>query len=130
MAKINQKTFKKALVGSGGNQSTIAKKLEVSRAAITKFLNKNPKIKELVEIEGEIVIDISEDNIDSRIVNQKNVEDSKWKLLHSKRGKERGYGIKQELEHSMDTTSVEINIIKPNENKSKLRTNIKTKSSS
>ena len=98
MARINQKTFKEALKNSGGNQARIAEKLEVTRQAVGLYLKKNPKMRELLEQEAEFVIDVSEDNIDTNIVVHKNVEDSKWKLLHSKRGKARGYGQKQELD--------------------------------
>jgi len=98
MAKINQKTFKAALVNSGGNQARIAEKLEVTRQAVGNFLKKNPKMRELLDEEAELVIDIAEDNIDIDIVVHKDVDSSKWKLLNSKRGKARGYGQKQELD--------------------------------
>jgi len=100
MAKINQKTFKEALKNSGGNQARIADKLEVTRQAVGLYLKKNPKMRELLEIEAELVIDISEDNIDTEIMVHKDVDSSKWKLLNSKRGKARGYGFKQEMEHT------------------------------
>ena len=102
MAKINQTTFKKALEGSGGNQSTIAQKLQVSRAAITKFLNKNPSMRELVNTEAERIIDVAENVIDADIVKGKNIDSAKWKLLHSKRGKARGYGPRQEMDLKLD----------------------------
>ena len=105
MAKLIQKTFKEALEGSGGNQSIIAKKLGKSRSTITKFLNKNPKMKDLLEIESERIIDVAENIIDHDITKNRNIDSSKWKLLNSKRGKARGYGPKQELEHSGGSTT-------------------------
>jgi len=98
MARINQKTFKEALKNSGGNQARIAVKLEVTRQAIGLFLKKNPKMRKLLEQEAEFVIDIAEDNIDSDIMVNKDIDSSKWKLSNSKRGKARGYGQKQEVE--------------------------------
>ena len=98
MTRINQKNFKAALIDSGGNQSTIAKKIGVTRGAITHFLNKNPKMRELLEIEAERIIDVAENVIDHDIVTNRDVDSSKWKLTNSKRGKARGYGFKQEME--------------------------------
>lgn len=97
MAKITQKTFKEALKNSGGNQARIAEKLEVTRQAIGLYLKKNPKMRELLDQEAEFVIDVAEDNIDIDIVTHKNIDASKWKLLHSKKGKQRGYGVHSEL---------------------------------
>jgi len=99
MAKINIKTFKEALRNSGGNQSRIAGKLEVSRAAVNQFLKKHPNMRELLENEAEQVIDIAEDNIDTYIMTHGDIDSSKWKLTNSKRGKSRGYGQKQEVEN-------------------------------
>ena len=100
MGKLNQKTFKEALVDSGGNQSIIARKLGKARSTITMYLNKNPKMRELLEAEAERVIDVAENIVDSEIVTKKDLDTAKWKLINSKRGKARGYGAKQELEHT------------------------------
>ena len=102
MTRINQKVFKLALIDSGGNQSTIAKKLEVTRGAISLYLQRNPKMKALLNIEAERIIDVAENVIDHEIVKKRDVDSSKWKLLHSRRGKARGYGPKTELAHSGD----------------------------
>ncbi len=102
MTRITIKTFKKALVDSGGNQSTIAKKIGVTRGAITIYLGKHPNMKELLNIEAERIIDVAENVIDHEIVKKRDVDSSKWKLLHSRRGKARGYGPKTELAHSGD----------------------------
>ncbi len=98
MAKVNIKTFKKALENSGGNQSIIAQRLKVGRSTITIFLNKNPKMRALCEIEAERIIDVAENVLDHDITTNKNVDSAKWKLNNSKRGKARGYGLKQEIE--------------------------------
>lgn len=111
MAKINQKTFKEALQNSGGNQARIAEKLEVTRQAIGLYLKKNPKMRKLLEQEAEFIIDIAEDNIDTDIAVHKDIDSSKWKLLHSKRGKKRGYAPKQELDHSGEMLPATFNLI-------------------
>ncbi len=111
MAKINQKTFKLALENSGGNQSIIAKKLQVTRGAITIFLSKNPKMRELCNMEAERIIDVAENVVNAAITNKASedrLDTSKWKLLNSKRGKARGYGIKNEVEHSGKVFNVNI----------------------
>ncbi len=100
MARLNIKIFKAALVDSGGNQSVIAKKVGRSRSAITLFLNKNPKMRSLCEAEAERIIDVAENIVDAKIVTEKDLDTAKWKLSNSKRGKARGYGQKQEIEHT------------------------------
>jgi len=110
MARLNQKTFKEALIDSGGNQSIIARKLGKARSTITMYLNKNPKMRELLEAEAERVIDVAENIVDSEIVTKKDLDTAKWKLTNSKRGKARGYGQKQELEHT-GATGATFNLI-------------------
>ena len=104
MARVNIKTFKEALKNSGGNQARIAEKLEVGRSTICMFLNKHPKMRKLLEAEAEYVLDIIEDNITVSATIHKDVADGKWILTNSKRGKARGWGVKQEIEHSGDQT--------------------------
>lgn len=106
MTRINIKNFKEALKKSGGNQTIIATKLEVTRQAVSIYLIKNPKMKELCEIEGEKIIDAAENIIDSSINNDKDIDSAKWKLLNSKRGKNRGYGPKTEIEHQGESNVV------------------------
>lgn len=100
MAKINIKTFIKALKNSGGNQARIAERLEVTRQSVGGFLNKNPKMRKLLNEEAELLTDVSEDNIAIGIMTHKDTDLSKWHLLNSKSGKARGYGQKQEVELS------------------------------
>ncbi len=102
MARLNKKTFKEALIDSGGNQSIIARKLDKVRSTITMYLNKHPKMRKLLETEAERVIDVAENIVDKEIVTNKDLDTAKWKLTNSKRGKARGYGQKQELEHIGD----------------------------
>ncbi len=112
MARLNQKTFKEALIDSGGNQSIIARKLDKARSTITMYLNKYPKMRALCEAEAERVIDVAENIIDKEIVTNKDLDTAKWKLSNSKRGKARGYGIKQEFEHTGETGVTFIEITK------------------
>ena len=99
-------TFKKALKNSGGNQARIAERIGVDRSTIHNFITKNPKMRKLLDQEAELILDIAEDNIDSHIATQKDVDSSKWKLLHSKGGRARGYGQKQEIELSGNVSTL------------------------
>lgn len=100
MARITQKTFKEALINSGGNQARIAEKMEVTRQAIGLFLKRNKGMRELLEEEADRLIEWAEDNIAVDVMVHKDIDSSKWLLTNSKRGKNKGYGAKQELEHS------------------------------
>ncbi len=98
MARISKKKFKEACTGSGGVQAVVAKAIGVTRQSICIYLKKNPDMKQLLDEEGEKVMDAAEHNIDRDIV-AGDIESSKWALTNRKRGKERGYGQKQEVEH-------------------------------
>jgi len=113
MAKLTIKTFKEALVNSGGNQSVIAQKLGKDRSAVNHFLKKHPRMRALLEAEAERIIDVAENVIDADITKLKSVDSSKWKLLNSKRGKARGYGpkVEQELSGVVDN-KIEVEIIR------------------
>ncbi|MFH1917614.1 MAG: hypothetical protein ABIJ14_00695 [Nanoarchaeota archaeon] len=98
MARINKKKFKAACIGSGGVQTVVAKAIGVTRQAINLYLKKHPDLKKFINEEGEKIIDVAEHNIDKEIV-AGNIEVSQWALTNRKKGKARGYGFKQEMEH-------------------------------
>lgn len=93
--RVSKERFKKALEGSYGVQTIIAKKLGVGRSAITNFLNKNDDMRELCNQEREKIIDIAENRLHSAVN-----KGQKWavKMLLSSIGKNRGYVEKQEIE--------------------------------
>lgn len=111
MAKINTKTFKEALKNSGGIQARMAAKLEVSRQAVGNFLKRHPEMRVFIDDEAENVLDIIEDNITASATIHKDVDDGKWILIHSKRGKARGWGQKQEIEHSGEEKNYTFNLV-------------------
>lgn len=100
MANINITTFKEALVNSGGNQARIAEKLEVTRSAVGHFLERNPKMRQLLNEEANRLIEWAEDNVAMSVMVHKDINDSKWLLTNSKKGKAKGWGQKQEVELS------------------------------
>jgi len=110
MTRLNQKIFKEALKNSGGNQSIIAKKIGVTRGAVNQYLKRFPKMRDLLELEAERIIDVAENIIDGSITNDKDIDSAKWKLLNSKKGKARGYGAKTEIEHSGEGVKIDVNI--------------------
>ncbi len=111
MARITQKNFKAALINSGGNQARIAEKLEVTRQAIGLFLKRNPPMRILLEDEADKLIEWAEDNIAIDVMVHKDIDSSKWLLTNSKKGKSRGWGAKQELEHTGETQDHVFNLI-------------------
>ena len=117
MAKLNKKIFKNALSGSYGVQAVIAKKLNLSRSTITKFLNKHPNMKILCVQEREKIIDVAE----NRLFKAANNGD-KWAIdkIISTIGKGRGYIETQEqsIEHKGDQIKIIIEEKKPDGDKS------------
>ena len=100
MTRITKKNFKQALINSGGNQSRIAEKLEVRRSTVCEFLKRHPDMRELLEEQINLLYDTAQDSQAMQILAHKNVDESKWLLMNTKRGRERGFGKKTELELS------------------------------
>lgn len=91
--------FKEAVKGSRGIITIIAKNLGNSRKAIYDFMEKHPKMKELVEEEAEMPVDKAESVLHAKL-NEGDMDAVKLILLNHKRGRKRGYGVKHEVEHS------------------------------
>ena len=111
MAKLSIKTFKEALKNSGGNQARIAYKLEVGRSAVSMFLKRHPDMRIELNEEADRLIEWAEDNVAMSVMVHKDIADSKWLLTNSKKGKARGWGAKQEIEHSGETQPHTFNLI-------------------
>jgi len=128
MSRINKKNFEAACKGSGGVGAVLARALGVTRQAIYIYLRRHPEMRKFLDEEGEQILDIAEHNIDKEII-AGNIESSMWALLNRKRGKARGYGPKQEIDHT-DAEPVVFNLIEmSNEEikKERLDKKIKTK---
>jgi len=110
MTRITKRNFKKALKNTGGNQSRIAEKLEVSRQAVSLFIQRNPDMKLLNEEENDLLYDMAEDNVAIDVMVHKDTAESKWLLINTKKGRARGFGQKTEIEHTGDIP-VTINLI-------------------
>jgi len=111
MARITKANFREALVNSGGNQARIAEKMEVTRQAIGLFLKRNPEMRVELELEADRLIEWAEDNVAMSVMIHKDIDDSKWILTNSKKGKSKGWGQKQEIEHSGEERPHTFNLI-------------------
>lgn len=138
--RINNNKFKEALKGTAGVQSDIAKKLGVTRGRVTQFIDKFPKMRELVNEERQKLIDVAENVYKEALSLQ--TRDTKDKTLPAKDyrdnmriklkaaekvvttlGKDRGWIPKEERELSGQVehtfTPIKINVIMPDDNVNK-----------
>jgi len=99
MARISLKSFENAVKGTRGIITLIAQNLGKSRQGVYDFLEKYPKAKEILEEEAERPVDMAE-NILHKKLKEEDWNAVKTILLEHKRGRVRGYGYKQELEHT------------------------------
>ena len=108
MAKINKKKFVKAMEGSGGILANIARKLNVSRSAVTQFVQNHEDIRDLLAQEDENINDLAEAKLITKL-NEGDMQAIKFRL--TTKGKYRGYVERQELEHIGDNNfKIDINI--------------------
>ena len=126
MARIRKKKVKEAIKDSGGVMAAVAQKCGVTRQSMWDFFHKkgNEKFLEMLEQADESMTDIAENKMNTKIA------DGHWpaiKFRLESKGSKRGFISKQEVEHTGISTPIEINIIKPNNEKNnKLPTNNKT----
>ena len=97
MAKINKKNFIKAMEGSGGILANIARKLGVTRQAVSVFVQKNEDIQELLAQEEENINDLAEAKLVTKL-NEGDMQAIKFRL--TTKAKHRGYVERQEIDHS------------------------------
>jgi len=109
MVKITKKRFKECTVDSGGVITTIANRLGVTRKSVYEYIEKNPELKEILHHEVEKILDLAERSLFSQVADK---DLGATKYLLSTKGKNRGYVEKQEIEHSGNQFSVNVNIPK------------------
>lgn len=126
MVKITKKKFIESVEGSRGILSVVARKMNVSRMAIYKFLRKYPDMWDELENEAEKRIDLAESVIDKRML-EGDIRAAEIVLVRNKRGRARGYGDRTEIEHSgLGDTEINIQIIKPYNEKHKVESDSET----
>jgi len=98
--RISKKRVKKAVEGSGGIVTIIARRLNRSRQQVYTYLEKYPDLKELVEEEREKIVDIAE----SKLI-EKLKENKDWAISFVLKtlGKKRGYTEKVEVGGDLTT---------------------------
>jgi len=98
MVKITKRKFLKALKGTAGILTQVAKNMDVSRNAVHEYINRTPEVKPLTEQEREQILDIIEGSLINRAVKG---EDLKAQMFYLKTiGRKRGYVEKTETELS------------------------------
>lgn len=107
-SKINQTNFREAVKNSRGIITIIAQRLQTTRKAIYDYLEKSKKARELLEEEREKPFDVAESVVMQKL-QENDLKAAEILLLKHKRGRARGYGEKQELEHSTDN-DIDINL--------------------
>ncbi|MHA1344373.1 MAG: hypothetical protein ACTSQG_10320 [Promethearchaeota archaeon] len=104
MAKITIRKFKKALDGSYGIISLIAKRMNVSREAVYKFMKKYPQTQEMVKMERDKIVDIAETKL------FKKIQEGEWKAIEftlRNLGSERGYAEKHIIDTNISNISLQ-----------------------
>jgi len=97
MTKINRKRFIEACKESGGIRSVIAKRLKVTRGAITLFLQKNPELEKYIDEADQEINDLAESKLFQKI-QEGNMRAIQFRL--QTKAKDRGYVERQEIEQS------------------------------
>ena len=101
MAKLNIPKVKKAIESSYGVLIVIANKWDVSRIALYNFLNKHPKLRDLIESEKERILDVAENQL---FLNVAKGDQKAIKFLLSTKGKKRDYVPLQLIESDNKNT--------------------------
>ena len=92
--RLNYKKVEEAIEGTGGIQTIVANRCQVSRQALNQFLKKYPKLLQKLEEERDSIVDLAEAKLRTRL--NEGSDFLIWKTLSTK-GKSRGYGEKTEL---------------------------------
>lgn len=94
--KITRKKFTEAVKGSLGLITTVAAKMQVERTSVYKFLEREPDLRHLLEIERDKIVDRAESVLFEK------VNDKNWKAVEFALkflGGKRGYATKEVQEH-------------------------------
>jgi DNA-binding XRE family transcriptional regulator len=110
MVKITKNRFRKALEGTRGNKTLLANAMNVTRQTVYTFIEKNPEVLKDIEIEAEKTQDLAEIKIEQKI-KEGDMRAIELALVKHKRGRSRGYGERQEIEHSTALEGITINLI-------------------
>ena len=99
--KYKTKEFVKAIKGTGGIKTAIAKRLGCEWNTVTKYIKENEEIRSAWQAEKESILDLGEASLYS-LVKKKDLAAIKYLL--STQGKERGYGDQQRVDIKQEGT--------------------------
>ena len=102
MATINKSKFIRACKGSGGLRATVAKKLDVERSTVTRYLQRYPEMQVYLDEEHEKINDLAENELYKKITGG-NFAAIKFRL--GTKAKDRGYveRVEQRIEAKTET---------------------------
>jgi len=95
---------REAIQGSGGIISIIAKRCNVTREWMSKYLHKHKTLLKALKEEKESVLDMAEAKIISSL-NNGDIKTVKWYLLTQ--GKDRGYSKREEIRADVRTVTAD-----------------------
>lgn len=100
-SRISDSLVEKAIKGSYGNISFIARRIGVSRMTVYRRIYASPKLLELFEEETQTLVDNAENEL-MALMNPATNEDARTRLeavkfFLDRRGKSRGWGAQQEV---------------------------------
>ena len=100
-SRISDALVEKAIKGSYGNVSFIARRIGVSRMTVYRRIYASPKLLELFEEETQTLVDNAENEL-MALMNPATNEDARTRLeavkfFLDRRGKSRGWGAQQEV---------------------------------
>jgi predicted transcriptional regulator len=104
MAKITIQNFRKALKGSRGVYSTIAKRLDVNRSAITLYIQRNEKIIKEINEEKNQLTDLAKNRFIEAIENRE-----KWAIEMELKSRDPEYVERKELDLNLTPVTVSFN---------------------
>ena len=100
MAKPKVVELIKQIERTRGNVSAIARAYDVSRTAVYLWISASPTLQQALDDSRERMVDDAESVLYKQVVQDQNMQAVMYVLNNSPQAKRRGWGPKQEIEHS------------------------------
>ena len=104
---VTKKKFNKALEGSQGNVILLAQRMGVTRGAVYDFMRKNPEFKLKVEQERDELVTLAENQLHIGLLKG---DASLIRFALRTKGRHKGWGEKQEIEHQIKPVQINFNV--------------------
>lgn len=102
-ARYTVADFAEAIPGSGGIMSTIARRVGCDWNTANKWCGESPTLARMLQDERESILDMAE-SVLMKSIKEGDTSDAKWLL--ARKGKQRGYADKQEVDVNANVTIV------------------------